>query len=156
VDIDNPEQAYVYVQGVMSMVLLITMPIALIEITLLFHLLERRGNLKGHPADRNKTLNATLMRFAFSAQLITELLTGSKMAGCIFSFILGIGAGYLAVDAANLSDLSDILMNVFMGISMGIFLIGHLSLSLTLLLIAPVLLSSGLAYLHMWPVRRKR
>lgn len=95
------------------------------------------------------------MRLTFASQLIIELLTGSKAIGGFSSFGLGLLAGFLAMRSVNLVSLSELLMNVFMGISMGIFLIGHLPTMITFLLITPVFLSSGMTFIHTVLVDRK-
>ncbi|GMA60119.1 hypothetical protein NZD89_11095 [Alicyclobacillus fastidiosus] len=131
----------------------VTLPIAVAETCLLYTLMKpspatRDGRRLDLTADVQRTLHSGLMRFTFSMQLVMELCTGSKTAGCIFSFAFGVAAGIMIERNTDLKGLSDILMNVFMGISMGVFLIGHLPLTLTLLLIAPVLVSSGFTLAH--------
>ncbi|MFB5189891.1 hypothetical protein [Alicyclobacillus fastidiosus] len=129
-----------------------TLPIAVAETCLLYTLMKPKHATRSSgqllTADVERTLYSGLMRFTFSIQLVMELCTGSKTAGCIFSFAFGVAAGILIERNTDLKGLSDILMNVFMGISMGVFLIGHLPLTLTLLLIAPVLVSSGFTLAH--------
>ncbi|WAH38697.1 hypothetical protein [Alicyclobacillus dauci] len=130
------------------MLLFLTLPIALIDTILLYQLMSRREINRADSATRQQMLNSSLMRFSFAVQLVIELTTGNKTVGCITSFIFGILAGLLTTADVNLNVMAEILMNVFMGISMGVFLIGHLSLLLTVLLIAPILLSSTLTFLH--------
>lgn len=130
------------------MILLLALPIAIIDTLLLYMLITRRHSYRGIFAERQRTLTSSLMRFTFASQLVMELLTGSKLIGCIFSFMCGLSAGLLTEERPNLSVLADIFMNVFMGISMGIFLIGNMPLSLTILLISPVLLASCFTFLH--------
>lgn len=130
------------------MILVLALPIAVIDTLLLYMLMAHRHTYRSLFAERQRTLISALMRFTFASQLVMELLTGSKLIGCIFSFVCGFSAGLLTEEKPNLSVLADILMNVFMGISMGIFLIGNMPLPLTILLISPVLLASFFTLLH--------
>ncbi|EPZ43321.1 hypothetical protein [Alicyclobacillus acidoterrestris] len=136
----------------MLWLLCITLPIALSETCLLYGLLKRpasrRASAAPIPDELRRLLHSGLLRFTFSIQLVMELCTGSKTAGCIMSFVFGIAAGLMIDEHRSLKGMSDTLMNVFMGISMGIFLIGHIPIALTLLLISPVFLSSGFTLLH--------
>lgn len=130
------------------MLMLLTLPIAVIDTMLLYRFMAQHGLYRDNTGERLRMMGVSLMRFTFAAQLVVEMLTGNKTLGGIFSVGFGMAAGLLSSDGINLGVISDILMNVFMGVSMGIFLIGHMPTQLTLLLLVPVLLSSGLTFLH--------
>lgn len=130
------------------MVLLLALPIAIIDTVLLLKLMKPEVSSRSNPAELQRHINSSLIRFTFAVQLVTEVCTGSKVAGGIFSFLLSMAAGILSARDLSPNIISELLMNVFMGISMGIMLIGHLPLFIAILLITPALLSSGLAFLH--------
>jgi len=140
-------------RGLSVLLLWLTIPIALIETIVLYQTMVWRNRETRFLPEINHT---SLMRLTFASQLIIELLTGSKTVGGFASFGLGILAGFLSMQSINLATLSELLMNVFMGISMGIFLIGHLPFAIALLLITPVLLSSSMTLLHTHIQLRKR
>lgn len=130
------------------MILLLTLPIAILDTVLLYRLMAHRQSYRDNMSGRQQTFTSSLMRCTFASQLVIELLTGSKLIGFIFSFTFGLTAGLLTEERPDLSVLADIFMNVFMGISMGIFLIGNMPLKLTILLIIPVFLASSLTFIH--------
>jgi len=127
-------------------------PIALIETWLIW---KRIGASADADAVVSRDIaNSVLMRLTFATQLIVELLIHNKTVGGIAACVAGVSAGLLTMRSAHLEAFSELAMNVFMGVSMGIFLVGSLPRHITILLITPVLGSSVFTWLHV--VMRKR
>lgn len=132
-----------------------TLPIAILEIWLLYRLMEARSKPASALDLPESLTNTALTRLTFATQLLVELLEHNKTIGGIASFIVGISAGLLALRQLHLGAFSELTMNVFMGISMGIFLIGSLPYHIALLLTAPVLVSSVLTWLYVLTRQRR-
>lgn len=137
------------------MLIYLTFPIVVLETWLLYRFMVWRASMHPHARSFISMTNTSLMRLTFASQLVVELLTHNKVVGGMASFVIGIVAGFLALPEVHLGAISELIMNVFMGISMGIFLIGYLPLQITLVLICPVLLSSCMTAIHLASVTRK-
>lgn len=130
------------------MILSMILPIALLEIWLLYRIMASRTVSAPALNLPESVTNTALTRLTFATQLLVELLLHNKTIGGIASFMVGISAGLLASRTLHLGAFSELTMNVFMGISMGIFLIGTLPKHIAMLLITPVLVSSIMTWLY--------
>ncbi|ACV58969.1 hypothetical protein [Alicyclobacillus acidocaldarius] len=89
---------------------------------------------------------AHLMRLTFAVQLAVELACRSKALGGTSAAAVGCLAGVIALRPRSLLEMSELMMEVFMGISMGIFLIGNIPAHIAWLLLLPIAVSSGMAF----------
>lgn len=87
------------------------------------------------------------MRLTFAVQLGVEMACRSKAAGGIAAAVVGCVAGVIALKPRSLLETSELMMEVFMGISMGIFLIGNIPAHIAWVLLLPIAASSGMAFL---------
>lgn len=99
---------------------------------------------------------AHLMRLTFAVELAVELACHSKGIGGVAAVVVGCLAGVIALEPRSLLEMSELMMEVFMGISMGIFLIGNMPAHIAWLLLLPIAASSAMAFaggLRAAPVR---
>ncbi|AEJ43976.1 hypothetical protein [Alicyclobacillus acidocaldarius] len=89
---------------------------------------------------------AHLMRLTFAVQLAVELACRSKAMGGTAATAVGCLAGLIALRPRSFLEMSELMMEVFMGISMGIFLIGNMPAHIAWLLLLPIAVSSALAF----------
>ncbi|MDI9259296.1 hypothetical protein [Alicyclobacillus sendaiensis] len=89
---------------------------------------------------------AHLMRLTFAVQLAVEMACRSKAMGGCAAAAMGCLAGVVALRPRSLLEMSELMMEVFMGISMGIFLIGNMPAHIAWLLLSPIAVSSGMAF----------
>ncbi|MCL6548602.1 MAG: hypothetical protein K6T30_06800 [Alicyclobacillus sp.] len=89
---------------------------------------------------------AHLMRLTFAVQLAVELACRSKAMGGTAATAVGCLAGLIGLRPRSFLEMSELMMEVFMGISMGIFLIGNMPAHIAWLLLLPIAVSSGLAF----------